>query len=89
MHHKAREAEVKVPRRTPLREQPNYPAATRILTASKALAGQLSEAQEAMARLCRLEPSLRVSKLTEVYPLRRPEDLAKFTEGLRKAALPD
>jgi TolB-like protein len=72
-----------------LREQPNYPAATRILAASKALAGQLSGAQEAMARLRDLDPSLRLSTLGEVYPLRRREDLAKLAEGLRKAGLPD
>ncbi len=72
-----------------LHEQPNYPAATRILAASNALAGHLSEAHEAMTRLRELDPSLRVSNLAEVLPLRRPEDLAKFTEGLRKAGLPD
>jgi TolB-like protein/class 3 adenylate cyclase len=72
-----------------LREQPNYPAATRILAASKALAGQTGDAQEAMARLRGLDPSLRIGNLGEVYPLRRPEDLAKLAEGLRKAGLPD
>jgi TolB-like protein/tetratricopeptide (TPR) repeat protein len=72
-----------------LNEQPNYPAANRILAASKAFAGHLSEAHEAMARLRELDPSLRVSNLNEVFPLRRPDDLAKFAEGLRKAGLPD
>ena len=72
-----------------LREQPNYPAATRILAASKALAGQSGDAQEAMARLRGMDPLLRVSNLGEVYPLRRSEDLAKLAEGLRKAGLPD
>jgi TolB-like protein/class 3 adenylate cyclase len=72
-----------------LHEQPNYPAATRILAASKALAGQSRDAHEAMARLRALDPSLSVSNLGEVYPLRRPEDLAKLAEGLRKAGLPD
>ena len=72
-----------------LREQPNYPAANRILAASNALAGNLSAAQEAMARLRELDPSLRVANLSEVYPLRQAEDLAKFAEGLRKAGLPD
>jgi adenylate cyclase len=72
-----------------LNEQPNYPAANRILAASNALAGHLSEAHEAMARLRELDPSLRVSNLNEVFPLRRPDDLAKFAEGLRKAGLPD
>ena len=72
-----------------LREQPNYPAANRILAASNALAGHMNEAQEAMAHLRELDPSLRVSNLTEVFPLRRPEDLARFAEGLRKAGLPE
>jgi TolB-like protein/tetratricopeptide (TPR) repeat protein len=72
-----------------LHEQPNYPAANRILAASHALAGQLMEAEQAMARLRQLDPALRVSNLTEVFPLRRPEDLAKFADGMRKAGLPE
>src|SRR6516162_4982603 len=72
-----------------LNEQPNYPAANRILAASNAFSGRLSEAHEAMTRLRKLDPSLRVSNLNEVFPLRRPDDLAKFAEGLRKAGLPD
>jgi tetratricopeptide (TPR) repeat protein len=72
-----------------LREQPNYPTANRILAASNALAGHMNEAQEAMAHLRELDPSLRVSNLSEVYPVRRLEDLAKLAEGLRKAGLPE
>jgi hypothetical protein len=41
-----------------------------------------------MAHMRELDPSLRVSNLGEVFPL-RPDDLAKFAEGLRKAGLPD
>jgi len=72
-----------------LREQPNYPAANRILAASNALAGRMDEAHDALGHLHELDPSLRVSNLSEVFPLRRPEDLAKFAEGLRKAGLPE
>jgi predicted Zn-dependent protease len=72
-----------------LREQPNYPAANRILAASNALAGHMNQAQEAMTHLRELDPSLRLSNLTEVFPLRRQEDLARFAEGLRKAGLPE
>jgi predicted Zn-dependent protease len=72
-----------------LHEQPNYPAANRILAASKALSGHLTEAQEAMNNLRQLDPALRVSSLSEVIPVRRPDHLAKFAEGLRKAGLPD
>src|SRR5215475_6591575 len=72
-----------------LREQPNYPAANRILAASNALSGRMNEAREAMAHLRELDPSLRISNLAEVFPLRRSEDLAKFADGLRKAGLPE
>jgi TolB-like protein len=72
-----------------LREQPNYPAANRILAASRALAGDLSKAHEAVARLRELDPALCVSNLGEIYPLGRPEDLAKVADGLRLAGLPE
>jgi adenylate cyclase len=61
-----------------LREQPNFPAANRILAA---LAGHMNEAQEAMAHLRQLDPSLRVSNLTEAFPLRH----RKISLGLPKA----
>jgi TolB-like protein len=72
-----------------LHEQPNYPAANRILAASHALAGRLEEARQAVNRLLELDPTRRVSNLSEVMPLRRPDDLAKFAEALRKAGLPE
>lgn len=72
-----------------LQEQPNYPAANRILAASMAFAGRLAEARQAVAHLRQLDPERRVSNLAEVLPLRRPEDLAKFAEGLRQAGLPE
>jgi tetratricopeptide (TPR) repeat protein len=73
-----------------LREQPNYLAALRVAAASNALAGRPEKAQKLMARLRQLDPVLRISNLSDVAaPLRRPEDLAKWEEGLRKAGLPE
>jgi TolB-like protein/DNA-binding winged helix-turn-helix (wHTH) protein len=72
-----------------LQEGPNYPTTNRVLAASYALAERLTEAQQVMTRLRQLDPALRVSNLKDVLPLRRAEDLAKFTEGLRKAGLPE
>jgi tetratricopeptide (TPR) repeat protein len=72
-----------------LHEQPNYPTANRILAASRALAGQLAEARQAMTSLRQLDPALCVANLGEVIPVRRPEHLAKFADGLRKAGLPE
>ncbi|MER8582939.1 adenylate cyclase [Mesorhizobium sp. M1423] len=73
-----------------LRYQPNYVSAMRVVAASHALAGRLSEAQQMMAQVCELDPSLRLSNLAEVLPpFYRPDDRSRYIEGLRKAGLPD
>jgi TolB-like protein/tetratricopeptide (TPR) repeat protein len=72
-----------------LREEPNYLTPLRIAATTNALAGRLEEAQKVIARLRQLDPALRVSNLPDVIPLRRPEDLARYIEGLRKAGLPE
>jgi len=71
-----------------VREQPSAQA-FRVAAASNALAGRLENAQEAMARLRQLDPHRRISNLMDQYPMRRPEDLARLAEGLRKAGLPE
>ena len=58
-----------------------------VAAASGALAGRLTEAQEAMALLRELDPALRLSNLKEYF--RQSEDLAKWVEGLRNAGLPE
>jgi hypothetical protein len=40
-----------------------------------------------MARLRELEPALRISNLSDRYTIPRPEDFAKWVDGLRKAGL--
>jgi TolB-like protein len=72
-----------------LREHPKHTPAMRMAAASHALAGRLPEAQEAMARMRRRDPALRVSNLADHVPFRRPEDLARYEEALRKAGLPE
>jgi adenylate cyclase len=72
-----------------LQEQPTYLAALRALAASHALAGRLKEAQKTMATIRQLDPSFSFSNLTVRFPLRRPEDIAKLSEGLRRAGLPE
>jgi hypothetical protein len=71
------------------RRQPNYAPAFRIQVASRAMAGQLEQARTAMTSLRELYPLLRVSKLEELFPLRRSEGIARWAEGLRKAGLPE
>ena len=71
----------------PLREQSDYMPALRILAASCAMAGRLEEARREVARTCRIDPALRVSKLREILGPYRPEGLSRYEEGLRKAGL--
>jgi tetratricopeptide (TPR) repeat protein len=72
-----------------LREHPNYLPAIRMSAASHAFAGRLAEAQKAVARMRQIDPALRVAGLKDVVPFRRPEDFARYVEGLRRAGLPD
>jgi TolB-like protein len=66
-----------------------YPGPARAAAASNALAGNLEAAQQAMARVRQLDPDLRVSNLKERVLFCRPEDLARYADGLRKAGLPE
>jgi TolB-like protein len=72
-----------------LLENPNYYPALRVLAASNALAGRLEDAQEAVARLREIDPTVRVSDLIDSMLRHRPEDVARHAEGLRKAGLPE
>jgi TolB-like protein len=69
-------------------QQPNAGSA-RVAAASYALAGRLDQAQKAVARLREIDPTLRVSDLRHMLPFRRPDDLTRYEEGLRKAGLPE
>ena len=42
-----------------------------------------------MARLRQIDPELRVSNLKDMTPLCRPEDRARYEDGMRKAGLPE
>jgi hypothetical protein len=61
----------------------------RLFAVSSALSGRLEEAQKTMRYLLQLDPTLRISDLKDVYPFRRPEDLASVIEGVRKAGMPE
>jgi TolB-like protein/class 3 adenylate cyclase/Tfp pilus assembly protein PilF len=75
---------------TSLQGAPSHPHGLRIHAASSALAGQMTQAQKSMKTLLERAPTQRVSNLNEVFgPYRRREDVAKYTEGLRRAGLPE
>ncbi len=71
------------------RDLPNFLMVIGIIAASHALAGRADKARQAMQRLQQLDPALRISNVTDWLPIRRPEDLAMFVEGLRRGGLPE
>jgi TolB-like protein/class 3 adenylate cyclase len=72
-----------------LRQHPIDQPLLRVAAASHALAGQTTDAQHTIARVRVLDPQLRLSKAAELAPCRRPEDVSKYVDGLRKAGLPE
>ena len=84
-----RDAEAIAWARTSVRTQPDGRAGTCILAASQASHGEIAEAKETMEHLRRIDPALRISNLLEPFPIRRPQDLARLVDGLRRAGLPE
>ena len=71
------------------RHLPSFLMVVGIIAASHALADRQDEAQRAMSHLRQLNSTLRLSNLADWLPFRRPEDLAIFANGLRRAGLPE
>jgi TolB-like protein len=71
------------------RDLPSFLLPASIIAASHALAGRTDEGRRAMDHLRQLDPALRISNLTDWLPIHRPEDLATFADGLRRAGLPE
>jgi len=53
------------------------------------VAGRVTEAKRALARLLELDPTARIANVKEWAPLRRHEDLETLETGLRLASLPE
>jgi TolB-like protein/class 3 adenylate cyclase len=72
-----------------LRQNPNYAAAIIMAAVSAALAGREDEMRKAVGRLYEIDPKSGTANFSNVWPLRRPEDLAAFEKGLRLTGLPE
>ena len=72
-----------------LRQQSNFFMAACVAAAAGGQAGKAAEAEKAMARLCQINPALRLSNLKDALPFGRPQDYDRWAEGLRKAGLPE
>lgn len=71
------------------RDLPSFLMVVAVIAASHALAGRMEHARRAMDQLRQLDPNLRLSNLGNWLPFQRATDLETFSEGLRKAGLPE
>jgi len=71
------------------RVRPDHLYGLCLAAASGALAGRIEEARKAVTKLRQIDPGLRLSNLKDVISYLRPQDFAKWAEGLRKAGLPE
>ena len=72
-----------------LLREPDALVPLRAAAISHALGGNIDEARRIMARIRRLDPDLSISRVTAILPFRRPQDFARWIEGLRLAGLPE
>jgi TolB-like protein/Tfp pilus assembly protein PilF len=70
-------------------EKPTFLLPLCVAAAVNALAGRRKEAERALLRLRQIDPTLCLSTLSELVPIRRQEVYAKWEEGLRLAGLPE
>ena len=75
--------------RRALRERPTFGPALRFHAICLAELGRIDEAQETVARLLELEPSLTLSALRARVPIHNSRLMDLFINGLRKAGLPE
>ncbi len=70
-----------------LADSPKSHQALRAAALGYAFAGRSDQAQKAIGRLLQVDPTFRVSKLLDLTPLQRPQDIERYCEGMRKAGL--
>ena len=70
-------------------ELPNILRVAAFQAMAHALAGEIDEARAAMEHVRRLDPSLNLRNIDDWLLVRRPEDFALASEGLRRAGLPE
>lgn len=72
---------------TAVRQQPHFVVASCIAAAGAALAGRRHDAAVALERVRQLDPALRLTNLKDLLPFHRPEDFARWRDGLSRAGL--
>jgi adenylate cyclase len=72
-----------------LQENASVPGAYRVRAASLSQLGRIDEARSALADFLRLDPSATVASTKAQVPLKRPGDLDRYVEALKRAGLRD
>jgi TolB-like protein len=72
-----------------IRQRPGLVLFMCIAAASAALAGRMPNAQRIVGRMLQADPSLVVSRVQYIIPMRRAEDTARWAEALKLAGLPE
>ena len=72
-----------------LRELPKFIFAACTAAASAAQINRPADASRAVTQLLEVNPGLRVSNIRELLNFQRAEDFEHWTDGLRKAGLPE
>lgn len=67
--------------------RPDFGTAWRTFTAAAGLVGDLEQARMGLMQCKRLQPNLSIDWVEKYHPLIRPDDRAKYIEGLRRAGL--
>ncbi len=75
--------------RKALRIKPDFPSGHRLLAAIYGRMGRIDAARAALDRYLRLVPGQTVETLRKQLPIKRPEDMERLLDGLRKAGLPE
>jgi adenylate cyclase len=70
-----------------LRENPNVPGIYRLRAACLSQLERVDEAKAALADFIRLAPDANVASTKAQIPMKRPEDLERYVEALRRAGL--
>ena len=68
-------------------ERPGFLIAAIVVAAAAALAGRAETAERAMGRLRQIEPEMRLANLRDHWPVRRPDDLARWTRARSRPGL--
>jgi TolB-like protein len=74
---------------TTVQRQPNFLAGQRVMMACHAMCGRVEEARRMCLLALQLDPTQRISRITDFAPFRRNDDVERLAQAYRIAGMPD